>query len=214
MWLLPTDKMATRAVKKRILPLVECNPQYRGFLPYTMASYSDAVPFKGFPLYYSGTKNASKLASIPANVIIMDESAKFERGNKIEADPISLARERTKSFADSLVIMASTPNIEEHKFWQTYLEGTQSKFWVPCPHCGKHFVFEWGIDSVVWEEGKPTTAKIVCPACKGKLDDRARIKAMRKGEWRDSNPAARALGKISYHLSSLYSCYVTIGEMA
>lgn len=153
LWLLPTDKMATRAVKKRLLPLISCNEKYTPFLPVGQVSYADSIPLKGFPVYYSGVKNAAKLASIPANVVICDEAAKFERGQKIEADPISLAQERTKSFADSLFIQASTPNVEESKFWQSYREGTRSKWIMPCPFCGEFMDFQWGRESVQWEDG-------------------------------------------------------------
>lgn len=215
MWLLPTDKMATRAVKKRILPLLDCNVEHYGaYLPCGQVSYADSIPLKGFPLYYSGVRNAAKLASVPANIVIMDEAAKFERGDSKEADPISLAMERTKSFADSLVIMASTPNVEESKFWQAYLEGTQSHFLMPCPHCGGEMEFAWGRESVVWDDGKPETAKIICPHCQQSINDAERLAMMAEGHWVDGNPAAREAGKLSFQLNSLYSPYITTAEMA
>lgn len=214
LWLLPTDKMATRAVKKRIMPLLACNPHFAAYLPHGNYSTADSIPLKGMPIYYTGVRNPSKVASLPANVLILDEAAKFEKIKANEADPISLAKERIKSFADSLVISASTPNVPENKFWQSYKEGTQSKYWMPCPHCGEFMVFEWGRDNVQWDNGKPQTARIICPHCKSQIDESQRKEMMQHGEWRDENTEARKLGKISYHLNSLYSPYVSIAEMA
>lgn len=214
LWLLPTDTMATRAVKKRILPLIKCNPHFHAKLPTGQISMADSIPLGGMPIYYTGVRNPSKVASIPANILLMDEAAKFEKIKKDEADPISLAKERIKSFADSLVIQASTPNIPENKFWQSYLDGTQSKYYMPCPHCQKLMIFEWNKDRVQWEEDKPETARYICPHCQQPIDDAQRLTMMDKGKWVDTNPAARDLGKLSYHLNSLYSPYISIPEMA
>lgn len=214
LWLLPTDNMARRAVMKRILPLIECNPQYEKYMPFGQVSYADCIPFKGMPLYYSGMMRSEKLSSIPVNLLIIDEAAKAERGRRNEADTISLAKERTKSFADALIIQASTPNVLENKFYQTYLEGSQSHYFMPCPHCKEFMEFIWDADTVRWDDGKPETARIICPHCKGEINDKQRREMMAGGKWIDTNPTAREQGKLSFHLNSMYSNFISIEEMA
>lgn len=99
MWLLPTDKLATRAIKRRFIPLLECNPDYASLLPPPKEARADSINLtNGAPIYYAGARTPNKLASIPAKYLILDESAKFEKVNAKEADPISLAKERTKSY--------------------------------------------------------------------------------------------------------------------
>lgn len=73
-------------------------------MPPPKVSMADSIPLRGMQLYYTGVRTPSKLASIPARYLIMDESAKFERVKANEADPASLAKERVKSFADPLII--------------------------------------------------------------------------------------------------------------
>ena len=166
------------------------------------------------PVYYTGAQKPAKLASLPASFVLADECEKITARFKDEADPLSLAMERTKSYSDSLVILASTPTTEETKFNQLYLEGTQSHFFCPCPHCGKEMQFIWDRESVVWEEGQPKTARLVCPHCKEKIDDTQRRAMMSKGRWIDDNPDAREQGRLSFQLSTLYSPFVTLGECA
>lgn len=214
LWLLPTDTLATRAVKKRVLPLLKCNDEFRRLLPPPKESNADSLAIKGFPLYYTGVRTPAKLASIPARYLIMDESAKFEHVKKDEADPVSLAKERVKSFSDPLIIQASTPNIPENQFWQSFLDSSQAYWWMPCFHCGEKMIFEWGLDTVKWEEGKPLTAKIYCPHCKHAINDDEKMWMIKRGEWVHSNNEAKQLGRLGYHLNSLYSPYVSIGEMA
>lgn len=85
---------------------------------------------------------------------------------------------------------------------------------MPCPHCAKDMEFVWSNDGVKWDDGHPETARIVCPHCQGQIDDKARRAMIKQGHWEDGNPAARALGLLSFHLNSLYSPYVSIGELA
>ena len=53
----------------------------------------------------------------------------------------------------------------------------------------------------------------VGPHCEGRVEDWEKIGMMEKGEWRPTNPnASRA--RRGYHLNSLYSPFVTWGQMA
>lgn len=214
LWLLPTDDLAKRAVAKRVMPLLECNPIYESYLPPPKVSKADALPLRGMPLYYTGVRTPSKLASIPARYLVMDESAKYEKVKANEADPIQLAMERVKSFASPLVIQASTPNVPENQFWQTFEQSAKSYWIMPCPHCQKEFRFEWTTHMVQWPEGHPEEAYIVCPFCKKQINDQQRMEMIRNGHWIHSNEDAYKRGELGYHLNSLYSRYVTIGEMA
>lgn len=118
------------------------------------------------PIYFTGTKNAAKLSSLPASLLIVDEAEKLQRPKKDEADSLSLAMERTKSYADSLTLIASTPTIEGTKFQQLFAEGSQSRYFMPCPHCKAKMEFIFDRESVVWEEGDTESARIICPHCK------------------------------------------------
>lgn len=214
LWLLPTDALATRAVKKRIMPLLTSNKIFLPYLPPPKVSMADSIPCKGMQIYYTGVRTPSKLASIPARYLICDESAKFEHVHKDEADPVSLAMERVKSFASPLIVQASTPNVKENQFWQTFCQSSQAKWMMPCPHCKKEMEFVWSRDSVKWTEGDPESARLICPHCKGEIDDRQRMQMIQSGHWQHQNATAYDLGHYGYHLNSLYSPYVTIGEMA
>nr|WP_016785628.1 terminase gpA endonuclease subunit [Vibrio cyclitrophicus]OEF26873.1 hypothetical protein OA9_14975 [Vibrio cyclitrophicus 1F97] len=44
-----------------------------------------------------------------------------------------------------------------------YNDGTCEVWYWPCPHCDKWFMAKW--ECLQWEDGKPDTAKVVCPCC-------------------------------------------------
>jgi len=61
-----------------------------------------------------------------------------------EAHPIRLAEDRTKDYiGQEFIWKSSTPNSPNHIFWQDVEAGTYTHFYVPCPHCGEYFKFEF-----------------------------------------------------------------------
>ncbi len=222
MWALPTDELAKRACEMRLVPLLTASPALARHLPPRWEPKRDRLVTDVMPIYVTGAIRPAKLASLPCAYIIADEEAKFEHLYRNEAHPVLLLSERTKAFARHLMVHASTPNDEENYFWQGWLASDQRYYYVPCPECGLMQRLEWNRDTVIWDHPQGTeltadivqaTARYVCQGCHAELGDTELTDAMQRGEWRATNPAASSRRR-GYHINSLYSPFVTIGEMA
>ena len=59
------------------------------------------------------------------------------------------------------------------------------------------------------------TAYYECEHCKHRIDDKHKMDMLRQGEWRTVNESqVRVVRSVAYHLSSLYSPWVTFGDVA
>lgn len=224
-WALPTDEIASRLVRTRLLPFLLDNHLKTSLIERlpSMARPRE-LPLDGMDVFVTGVGAPGKLASIPAAYVICDEEAKFEHRNRQEAHPVELLAERTKSFPRKLRVHASTPNVEEHIFWRGFTQTDQRKFFVPCPSCGQMQSLEFTKESLVWDkfdkekEGSyldqvEASARYVCCACKAQIADYEKYEMLAAGQWRATNKKA-ARSRRGYWLNSLYSPYVSWGEFA
>lgn len=214
---LSTDPLCDRLIKRRLIPLLKCNPWYGDQLPAENRGQESMILFPGAPTFYTGARTADKLASMPASLLLLDEVSKWAKGSVKEAHPLFLVKERVKSFATHLIVAASTPSEEEEIFWTEYLHSSQSHYYMPCPHCGEMIKFEFSEETVQWEKGPletiRDTAHYVCPKCKGKINDSQKEQMMQKGEWRKEREN-HVPGHLGFHLNSLYSPFVRFGDAA
>lgn len=214
----PDDNLAETFVKGRLKPLIMCNPHFAAKLPppYVMGM-PNTLCMPGMNTFYSGCRSPQKLSSRPIAYIFLDEAAKLVKVKAAEAHPYLLLKERVKSFPLHKIIETSTPAAYTDPFWESWTQSSQSHYWVPCPHCGDMFTFEFNSERVRWTGHTMAevmeSARIHCPHCGGPLDDEMRREAMQDGEWRADN-AEHEQGHHGYHLNALYSCWKSIGEVA
>lgn len=219
---LADDDLTSRFVKQRLVPLILSNPAWSKNLHYATSgthSIGDTIEYAGMRTFFTGARSSSKLSSFPAKYLILDEVSKFQGMNVKEAHPLLLVKERVKSFPSHKIMMASTPNIIEDPFYQEYLHSSQSHYYMPCPHCKKHFHFEFSTQNLVWNtEGSfsdiRNTARYICPHCKGEIWDKDKIAIMQKGEWRNRDGWDADNGHMGFHLNSMYSPFVSFGDVA
>ena len=218
-WGMPTDDLAKKHAATRMVPFFEENPALARHLPGGRAATPLRLDLDVMSIYLTGVMTPAKVASTPAAYIICDEEAKFEHAKKTEAHPVLLLEERTKSFPRRLLVHASTPNVEENIFWRGYLMSDRRKYFMPCPHCHAWITFEYSRDTVVWPEDAATeeavrnAAAYHCQECHAIITDAEKDAMLAAGEWRATNPHAPA-NRRGYHINSLYSHNVTIGEFA
>ena len=53
-----------------------------------------------------------------------------------------------------------------------------------------------------------------CKHCKGRIDDRHKMQMLRSGKWQIDNKPNGRIHAVAYHLNSIYSPWVTFGEVA
>jgi phage terminase large subunit GpA-like protein len=192
--------------------------------------------FWGMFLCFSGANSASSLSSKPIKYLFLDEVDKYPPYIGSEGEPISLAKERQKTFGEAKTVMASTPTTEHGNIW-SYLQSCDAimHYYVPCPECGhmQRLRFEqlkWPDDikeafkKAGADRGKIRRASQMareavyyeCEHCKSHLIEKDKMTMLRAGEWRPDVTPEGVVRRIGFHLSTLYSPFpkATWGHMA
>lgn len=201
----PTIDLAKKVSKQRIAPLIEETAVLRAKVAENKSRDSSNTLFeKEFPggmLLMTGANSASGLRSMPIRYAACDEIDAYPSDVEGEGSPIDLAEKRTTTFARRKILLTSTPTIKGVSAIEREFERSDKRyFYVPCPHCNEKDVLTWG--RVVWDEGKPGTARIVCKHCGALIDENKKTWMLKNGEWRAT---AVGDGTRGYHLSALYS---------
>jgi len=210
----PTLEMAEAWSKDRLAPMLRDTPVLRDKIADPKSRDSgNTLLHKRFPgghLTIVGANSPSGLASRPIRVLLCDEVDRFPASAGAEGDPIDLARKRTTTFWNRKIMMGSTPTVKgASRIEAAFQQSDQRYYFVPCPHCEEFQRLLWS--QVRWDDGKPETARYVCASCGTMLDDRDKIAMLRRGEWRGTKPFDGVAG---FHISELYSPWVTWPEMA
>lgn len=213
---MPSLDMVRRNTRTRIDPMIEATPALRSRIAAPRskdaANSTFAKQFPGGLLVMTGANSASSLRSTPARYIMLDEVDGFPSDVDGEGDPVALAIERAATFRGRRkIFMVSTPTLAGvSRIEKAYAEGDQRRFFVPCPSCGAFDVVTW--KQIKWPQGRPEAAHYLCQHCDAEVSDRHKTGMLEAGEWRAT--AAGDGRTASFHLSALYSPFVTWGEIA
>lgn len=210
----PTLEMAEAFSKDRLAPMVRDTPALREKIADPRArDTGNTLLHKTFPgghVTMAGANSPAGLASRPIRLALFDEVDRFPVSAGAEGDPISLGRKRTTTFWNRKHLMGSTPTVKgESRIEAAFELGDQRYYFVPCPHCGEFQRLVWA--QIKWDDGEPSTARYVCQHCGTILTDADKPEMLRQGEWRATRPSS---GIASFHVSELYSPWVTWPEMA
>ncbi|MGO8841601.1 MAG: terminase gpA endonuclease subunit [Methyloceanibacter sp.] len=81
---------------------------------------------------------------------------------------------------------------------------------MPCLHCGHMAPIEW--KNIRWPEGKRIEAYLACETCGGVMQEHDKPRLLAEGRWQVT---AEGDGRAaSFHLSALYSPFLTWAEVA
>lgn len=210
----PTLEMAEAFSKDRLAPMVRDTPALRDRIADPRSrDTGNTLLHKTFPgghVTMAGANSAAGLASRPIRLALFDEVDRFPVSAGSEGDPVALGRKRTTTFWNRKTLMGSTPTIKgESRIEAAFESGDQRYYHVPCPHCDEFQRLVWA--QVKWDDGLPETAHYVCQHCGTMLTDSDKTQMLRQGVWRESKPSK---GIASFHISELYSPWVTWAEMA
>lgn len=219
MMVYPTDTIAKFASDKRVQPMIK-----------SVKSISDKfdensklleLDFNnGNYMVLVGANSPSSLSSRSIKYLFFDEIDKYPAFAGKEADPIKLATERTKTFVDKKIVMVSTPTVESGNIWQAFMSANERRqYYVPCPHCGVSQVLKF--KQIKWPDEHNDnvdmirdTAYYECEHCGERIYDKHKVEMLRRGEWRAVNESQSKVRSVSYHLSSIYSPWITFGDVA
>jgi phage terminase large subunit GpA-like protein len=213
----PTLELAEFTSKNRVQPMINLCPDLK-------ERYRDGdskileLQFDGMYVVLSGANSPASLASRPIRYLLFDEEDKFPASAGKEADPKSLARERTKTFAyNKKIFRTCTPTKKHGSIWQGWeAADSQLRFYVPCPHCGHSQTLRF--KQIKWPKTAKTpdeaqaTAYYECEQCQGIITDGHKPGMIKAGEWRyEKNNGTRIT---AFHINAIYSPWVRFGDVA
>lgn len=199
--------------------MVEATPVLSGLVdPPTSRTSGNTTKRKRFRagmLSIVHATSPSALSSRPARVIILDEEDAYEPTK--EGSPTELATARMKTAGDQRkLIRITTPRTKETSpTYVAWLNSTQEKYFVPCPHCGTFQILTWNDAEtdyrVKWDGEDYENAYYVCEqGCVIHHDDKKEM--LLRGEWRVTNPDYTGTRR-SFWINELYSPFTTWGDM-
>jgi phage terminase large subunit GpA-like protein len=203
----PTVEMGKRWSKGRLAPLIEDTLCLRGKVKDPRSRDSgNTVQSKEFPggiVVITGANSAVGLRSMPVRYLFLDEIDAYPPDADSEGDPLTLAIQRTSTFARKKIFIVSTPTIQGlSRIEKEFNETDQRYFFVPCPHCGFFQVLKW--ENIHYDPDN-LQAAYVCECCKKHIWNHHKTEMLRRGEWRATNQEKANEKIIGFHLSSLYS---------
>lgn len=213
----PTDTLAKSISENRLQPMFKAAPELRK--RFDENSQLQELQFDGMYLTLAGSNSPSSLASKAIRFLFLDEVDKYPGASKKEADPVSLARERTKTFHNRKIFITSTPTLKTGHIWKAKEDADIEKhYFVPCPHCGEYIELKWKQIHFPKEEGmsyadRAEFATYVCQECGCVITDQDKPEMLRKGEWRTVKENTKFVRKVAFWMNTLYSPFVRFSEI-
>lgn len=216
----PSDDLAERTVESKLDPMIKsCKTlaaKYR-----INDSKKLALKFTDMVVYLTGANSPADLASTNIRYLFMDEVDKFPGASKKEADPVSLAKERTKTFFNRKIFMASTPTLKTGHIWKAKEAADVEKhYFVPCPHCGafielKFAQIKWPSKEDVPENAdRAEMATYVCQECGCVITDRDKGKMLAAGRWKPVRQKTQHPKSVAFWMNTLYSPFTRFSDIA
>ncbi|MCE7886581.1 MAG: phage terminase large subunit family protein [Alphaproteobacteria bacterium PRO2] len=211
----PTVEMAKRWSKQRVASLIDSTPVLRERVKEARSRDSgNTVQSKEFPggiLVMTGANSAVGLRSMPVRYLFLDEVDAYDFDVDGEGDPVSLASQRTITFANRKIFLVSTPTIQGlSRIELEYEASDRRRWWVPCPECQEYQVLEE--KRLQWPKDKPEEAAYFCAHCGVAISAHRKAWMNARGQWRADAPGAgKAAG---FHLSGLNSPWLSWTQIA
>lgn len=216
----PTGELADSVVEQRIKPMLKASKETKKHFKERNSNKKE-LQFDNMYISIVGSNSPSELASRPIRYLFLDEVDKYPNESKKEADPISLAVERTKTFNNRKIYMCSTPTTKTGHIWEEKEKADVEKhYFVPCPHCGKFI--ELKFSQIRWPDDneklsladKAEFAQYICQECGDVITDADKIEMLQKGEWRIVRENTKFAKTVAFWMSTLYSPFTRFSQIA
>ena len=217
----PSDDLAERTVDAKLEPMIKaCKvlaEKYREHISKKLQ-----LKFGTMTVYLNGANSQADLSSTNIRYLFLDEVDKYPGASKKEADPVSLAIERTKTYTTNRkIFITSTPTLKTGHIWKAK-EGADAEkhYFVPCPHCGQYIELKFaqikwpGKDDVPDNAERAEMASYVCQACGCVITDQDKGKMLEAGRWEYVRKDAARPKSVAFWISTLYSPFTRFSDIA
>ena len=192
------DETQCKSVFARFWQMIEHSPPLRDQAPVEQRQSKLSVQLARSVCHGAWPRGKSRLADKSIPLGVGNEIDKWTHTkNSTEGDPLPRFLKRGAEYADRKFVLESTPSVRgTSRIEAGRLRGTNHKYYVPCPHCGKFQALVFGDgDSpggIFWDKspsGKTDrqlarkSAHYVCAFCESRIDDMHRPGMMAAGVW-------------------------------
>lgn len=220
MMVYPSDELAERVVEGKIEPMIlSSDVLARKYKEHE--SKKLVLRFHDMTVYLTGANSPADLASTNIRNLFLDEVDKFPGASKKEADPVSLAKERTKTFFNRKIFMASTPTLKTGHIWKAKEQADVEKhYFVPCPHCGEYIELKFAQlkwpskEDVPEQTERAEMAVYACQACGGVITDHHKGKMLQDGRWQPVRQKSKQPKSVAFWMNTLYSPFTRFSDIA
>lgn len=151
-----------------------------------------------------------ELSSRPTKYFFFDELSR-SRGYTKGGSIFHLGKKRTQNYYGHKIMVASSPGDEGScPTWDLYEKSRRYDLLVPCPHCKEKIKLVW--EQVRYQANNPESAYYECQKCKVVIRDEHKPKMLEGFEWFCLDPE-KAMRRVAFHVSALYSPWVTFAGM-
>lgn len=216
----PTSELADSVVEQRIKPMLKASKETKKHFKERNSSKKE-LQFDNMYISIVGSNSPSELASRPIRYLFLDEVDKYPNESKKEADPISLAVERTKTFNNRKIYMCSTPTTRTGHIWEEKEKADVEKhYFVPCPHCGEFI--ELKFSQIRWPDDneklsaadKAEFAQYICQECGNVINDSDKMEMLQKGKWEIVKENTKFTKTVAFWINTLYSPFTRFSQIA
>lgn len=203
----PTVEMGKRWSKGRLAPLIQDTLCLKNKVKDPRSRDSgntvQSKEFQGGQIVITGANSAVGLRSMPVRYLFCDEVDAYPPDADSEGDPLTLAIQRTSTFARKKIFIVSTPTIKGLSRIEKEFENTDQRyFFVPCPHCGHYQILKW---EGIQRDTSINEVVYICENCKKPIREFSKTEMLAAGEWRATNEIETSSKTVGFHISSLYS---------
>ena len=215
LWVMGNKSECEKMMKGRLLTQMEMCEQVAKKLPTKRGLHKQLeIYFPGAPFIMAGSEQRAALQSTPFRYLLLDEVRQYAPGT------LEMIMKRVRSYAHTYkMMMISTPDTKGDPHHQSFLDGSQEHWYVPCRSCGHEQELKWGekdkqgglrFETVKNEDGSynydaiDATVHYECEKCGEHYYDHPqdRVYLSSHGRWIAHNPNAPK-NHVSFHWNAL-----------
>lgn len=218
----PTGDLIERTVEAKLDPMFKSCPALVELYQENDSKKDVMLKFRDMSVYLSGANSPASLASTPIRYLFLDEVDKYPGASKKEADAMSLAIERTRTYTTNRkIFITSTPTLRTGNIWRAKEDADEERhYFVPCPHCGKFIKLT--LDRIKWPgkeefpDRRERAARAVyrCQECEGVITDREKQRMLQAGRWQTVRGSRQNARSVAFWINTLYSPFTSFAEIA
>ena len=208
---MPREEDASQRVNTRLRPMFEASPSLMRHLINGLddLNIGKETVFDNCIMYLAWSTSTAALSDKPCCYVILDETGKYPSKTGKEADPVSLAKDRQRTFySRSKLFVLSSPVAAGDLLDREFKRGDRHQYWQKCPHCGQFEVIRWKhirLDKAADGKSLMTPdeyeagghARVVCPHCGAEWSEQDRWASVAAGRWLPEAQSIDAGGNVT-----------------